>query len=357
MKQYQQVEYFNTIDTYRFLSALGVCISHWYHYIPFINQTKLGFAGVDFFFLISGFLISIQLFKLKEKIKQDRLSTTDALKNFYIKRFFRIVPSYYLITILATIFNDNEIREAFIYNISFTSNYYFISTQKWSAIFSHFWSLSVEMHFYFFWPILFLLIRVKYLNYISVLFILISILYRYYTFTNSFDYFDVYINSVSCMDLFMFGFLLAYFYYSQKKWLIELLNNKTFKVFVLSGFVLTFISISLIKESPVYTWVFFRSIWGILGILLIGISLSEPKGFSKLILENKIIIFLGKLSYSIYLVHNFVPGILLELKKYNIPLYLEFLLYFSFTTFVSYLIYKLIETPVRNYGIQLTTRN
>lgn len=154
----------------------------------------------------------------------------------------------------------------------------------------------------------------------------------------------------------MFGFLFTYFYYYQKKWMINLLNNKTFKVLVLSGLVLAFISITLIKESPIYTWVFFRSIWGILGILLIGISLSEPKRFDKLILENKVIIFLGKLSYSIYLVHNFVPGILLELKKYNIPLYLEFLLYFSFTTFVSYLIYKLIETPFRNYGIQLTTR-
>jgi peptidoglycan/LPS O-acetylase OafA/YrhL len=74
------------------------------------------------------------------------------------------------------------------------------------------------------------------------------------------------------------------------------------------------------------------------------------KGTAKTIFENKWLILGGKLSYAIYLLHNFVPGILLEIKKLDLPIGVEFIIYFIFTVLLSYLLNKAVEKPIRRLG-------
>jgi len=115
------------------------------------NISSMGWTGVDLFFVLSGFLISSQLF---DEIKE---SQSINLKRFFIKRFFRIIPAF-LFTIslyfLFPFFREKEALPPLWKFLTFTHN---ISLNiKDNGTFSHAWSLCVEEHFYLLLPIIFL---------------------------------------------------------------------------------------------------------------------------------------------------------------------------------------------------------
>src|ERR1700743_3336320 len=111
-----------------------------------------GWSGVDLFFVLSGFLISGQLFETITKGKQISLS------EFFIKRFFRIIPPFLLIvTLYATLPSVREwghLSPLWRY-LTFTLNFG-LNLRKYGT-FSHAWSLCVEEQFYFILPLIFLL--------------------------------------------------------------------------------------------------------------------------------------------------------------------------------------------------------
>jgi len=88
------LKYFPQIDSFRFFAAFCVLTAHWLHHIPWVNHLKLGFIGVDFFFVISGFLISLKLYELREKVEEKKLSFGTVIKQFMVRRAFRIFPIY-----------------------------------------------------------------------------------------------------------------------------------------------------------------------------------------------------------------------------------------------------------------------
>jgi peptidoglycan/LPS O-acetylase OafA/YrhL len=100
-------------------------------------------TGVRIFFVVSGYLITQLLLR-----EQDRTSTIK-LKEFYIRRAFRIFPAALFFTLVITILYHREVRwfaiaAAFFYVADFDFH------PAW--IFIHLWSLSVEEQFYFVWP-------------------------------------------------------------------------------------------------------------------------------------------------------------------------------------------------------------
>ena len=101
-------------------------------------------SGVDLFFVLSGYLIASQWFSSLEK---DKLSW--AYKKFYIKRTFRILPSYFLVFALYAM------QAVFLTGHQFEVWQYFLFVQNFFdlPIFGISWSLCVEEHFYFIFPI------------------------------------------------------------------------------------------------------------------------------------------------------------------------------------------------------------
>jgi peptidoglycan/LPS O-acetylase OafA/YrhL len=337
-----QKYYFPQLDSLRFFAILLVMFAHWMHDFPIVNSIRLGAFAVDLFFVISGFLITLQLLNLKQAIDEGQFSIFMGFKRFFWRRILRIFPLYFTVLILTTLFNKGEIRDAFFWNASFLSNFYMIKMQIWPSTFSHFWSLSVEEHFYLFLPFIVFFSKEK----LSLCLILFSIAFRFFVLNYQHDFFKVYAHTFSCLDVFLIGSLLAYFYKIKVYFFKFLTANLIFKT---SLFILFCTSFVLLVLKPVYlnfNWVFLRTIAAIFFALIVAFLVSEKKHLFFSLMNLKAFIFLGKLSYGMYLIHNFVPGILLGIKKFNLPNYLEFIIYFSLTLLISIVLHFGIERPV-----------
>ena len=177
--------YFKQLDSLRFFAVLLVLFSHWLSGFPIVEKLRLGAIGVEIFFVISGFLISLQLYQYKNFIEARQTTFSKAIFVFYIRRVLRIFPLYYFILILATSINSGEIRTAAVWNFGYASNFYFIKVQHWTSTFSHFWSLSVEEHFYLAWPFLILLAGRSLLPYLFLVLCSLSVYFRYTSLVNN----------------------------------------------------------------------------------------------------------------------------------------------------------------------------
>ena len=136
------------------LRALAITMVLFYHYRMFAHPEWLdkvigfGWTGVDLFFVLSGFLISSQLFERMAKGKPI------SLPEFFIKRFFRIIPPYLVVLaiyFLIPAFRERESLPPLWKFLTFTQNLGL--DLKTNGTFSHVWSLCVEEHFYLFFPL------------------------------------------------------------------------------------------------------------------------------------------------------------------------------------------------------------
>ncbi|MES2514481.1 MAG: acyltransferase [Bacteroidota bacterium] len=340
--------YFKQIDSLRFFAVSLVLLAHWSYGLPYVERLRFSSIGVDLFFVISGFLISLQLYDFKNNIDKGQVTFSKTLKIFYVRRMLRIFPLYYFIIFVSALFNTGEIREALFWNIGYLSNFYFIKMQHWTSTFSHFWSLSVEEHFYLAWPFIVLLTSKKHLPYVFVCVSLLAVLFRYVSFSQNHNLFIVNIHTVSCLDLFMIGGALAYIYKYQHNLFMKIFSSVTYRYAILCCFIFLYYILVVRFDLVNFNWIFQRPLLGIVYASVIGFLVIGVTGNMGRLLENKYLIHLGKLSYGIYLVHNFIPGVLLPIKKIGLPFYIEFLVYFIVTYVISELLHRWIEKPVRN---------
>jgi peptidoglycan/LPS O-acetylase OafA/YrhL len=147
-----QASHLPSLDGLRAVSILIVVVFHvLISYKTRFSFTFFNFAnlGVQFFFVISGFLITTLL--IKEKIVKGDIS----LKNFYIRRFFRIVPVAYLyltaVLLLNLVLNLHMHYVYLVASFLFVRNFFQTATGI-DHLSSHYWSLSVEEQFYLLFP-------------------------------------------------------------------------------------------------------------------------------------------------------------------------------------------------------------
>ena len=114
------------LDGLRFFAVLMVMIAHWMQWqwtspwltnFPFVH-------GVTLFFVLSGFLITGILLKYRDRYKEQGLHQGTLIKNFYIRRFLRIFPIYYLTLFFLLSIDYKNTREVFPWLVSYTSNIY-----------------------------------------------------------------------------------------------------------------------------------------------------------------------------------------------------------------------------------------
>lgn len=140
------------LDAVRTIAILGVMAFHFFDN-PVTHQ---GSQGVTLFFVLSGFLITGILIQCRQYVERDGQSRLFTLRQFYIRRFLRIFPLYYVVLGVLFLLHNQGVRASFGWHLAYLTNVKLSLDAArnlypdWSV--GHFWSLAVEEQFYLVWP-------------------------------------------------------------------------------------------------------------------------------------------------------------------------------------------------------------
>ncbi len=308
------MKYIKQLDSIRAIAVIFVIISHWTAEENVINEFQIGPIGVNIFFVLSGFLITWILFEYRDKAESLHSSKTAVLKNFYFRRTLRIFPIYYLTIFVLLLFHkstDTNIQSAFLYYLTYTSNFYLYKMQAWDGMLSHFWSLAVEEQFYLIWPWIILFINKKYFLPVIVCFILIGTISQI-IFLNIEMGFGL---TFTCFDSFGLGALLSWQITQKKKGL-----NKFYSILtIIASLALV---IFVLDRLGMISYVPFRTIVSIIALWVVTYIMQHQQTNKlkfKFILNNPILIFIGKISYGIYVYHLIIPSFYYKILSRILP--------------------------------------
>lgn len=352
--------YLPQLDGVRCIAVLLVLVDHW---LAERNTLPLGPLGVNLFFVLSGFLISRIL--MQSKLRDDALGRSHwfSFKQFYIRRSLRIFPVYFLSVLVLWALHSPSVQGKLGWHLLYATNLYIAIKGTWLGITDHFWSLAVEEQFYLFFPLLIFLIPVRYLVRLFIGLSLLSIALRVLLFASDQIWMVQYVSMPTCLDAFGAGALLAYWF--------EFKPDNASKFFAKT--VYFWVSLALLIATMAYaksfvsirnvsTEVLERSASSLFAFFLIGKAVVGWKGAAKWVLENPISSYLGKISYGLYVYHNFVfnyyhtphDHFTLRLLR-RIAQYLPFVestaigqlsLYFALTLLLATASWYLLEKPI-----------
>ena len=290
--------------------AIALVVLFHFEIYPFSG----GFVGVDIFFVISGYLIG--------KIIEKKPITFINYKEYLLNRIRRIFPGLLVLILISFFFfafllspeHFISFSKSVIYNLLLLPNLYFWTQSNYFDISSYFkpllhtWSLGVEYHFYIIWPLIVWFIsslfkRLLFKNLFLVCFIIISISLNYYVisfgpvFENKLLYGKYVSDTIFFLSPFrIFEFAFGYILSINKKRIKSLLFNE---ILFLLGIILIFYSAVVFDKNTLFPGL--NSIIPTLGAVFLIFSKNSYS--SNLILKNKIINFLGTISFSLYLYH------------------------------------------------------
>lgn len=298
------------LDGLRAIAILGVLPVHFLSKSDFwlLGHIDTGDLGVKLFFVLSGFLIGSTLLAAREKIEIGTNSLKSTLLNFYIRRSLRLFPLYY-VYLLLSIFLLPQVREYVYWFITYTQNILFFK-EPWifSSFLAHLWTLAIEEQFYLIIPIIIITIPKRYLFGILSSLIFGALIFRLISL--NFEGNAGFLLPAQ-MDVLSIGVLAALITRSKSYGCyIQIFK----KCFLLIGLFITLLCIVLKATNSYEGAVFVISNTG-LGMLFCWVILSAASGFegyTKTLLEFKPLMFLGKISYGVYILHFNVPGLLRE---------------------------------------------
>lgn len=344
------------LDILRSIAIFMVLTRHTY-----INDYlfKIGWAGVDLFFVLSGFLVSGLIFKEYQN------KSSFSIKNFLIRRGLKIYPLFYVFIATSSIFmllgkfligyQKTDIWIKLLSEVLFLQNYI-------PSLWAHTWSLAVEEHFYLILASsLYIIIKssvkdkINWILSFLVLFTVAISVTRILVVTNTFEEGSNYLYkhfypSHYRMDSLMFGAILSFFYTFKKKHIDKFLSISFLNVLALiTGITLT---ISVLNQESTSK---FMMSYGLtllyigFGIVLLSSLYFKINTQNILITKaNQLFIFIGKHSYGIYLFHMFMPSIFDNIN-FEIHFQIKFILSIGVSIIAGVLMTSLIEVPVLKY--------
>ena len=324
-----------------------------------------GYVGVDIFFVISGFLITNLLINEYQNNLVDNNQGWISFRNFYLRRIKRIVPMALTVIIAALVYSYlnysqarfSQVRNDAIWASLFGANIhymqeslnYFQQAQSVSLL-QHYWSLAVEEQFYLVFPALFLLvarIKVKAKSWLVaplVVFAVISLasLVRAITTSNPTQ---SYFNSFDRAYELGIGALLALVLALRK----FSLSNISINLLSIAGTALVAFSVLNFDSGSSFPGA--SALVPTIGAALILFSETNSTKLSVVgsTLARKPLVYIGKLSYSIYLWHWLVI-IVVKDQVSGSPIFINSLI-IATTLLLSIIGYQLIEHPIRSLNI------
>lgn len=357
-----QVVYFSDLDGLRFFSFLAVFLFHSFFTtdLALKDSTEFRFfdtflfangnLGVNFFFVLSGFLITFLL--LTEKEHTNRIN----IPHFYLRRAFRIWPLFYLMVFFGfVIFPKIKLMLGqipaetadFRYYLVFLNNFDFIKSGLPDAsMLGVLWSIAVEEQFYFVWPVLISLISERRLPMLLLAVIIGSLVFRFY---NN-NYLSHEYSTFSVMSDLAVGGLGAWLF-KRGHPILNWFRSLSIAAIILlySLVIVTLLFREHLVNSPFS--VFERLLISVLFLSVIFEQNLSEKSLFKLS-DFPIVSYLGRISYGLYCYH-FI-GILITIQLSNFigikdsffsVIVLETLVSLAITIAIAMLSFRFFEKP------------
>ena len=346
--------YIPTLDGWRAVAILAVIASHAGHSYSqaqgresFFDRIASGTHGVNLFFAISGLLITSRL--LEEWDTSGRVS----LRRFYTRRAFRILPPALLylgvVALLGALGLLPVVWSEFVAATLFFRNYLPVLLGPNGAGFftSHYWSLGVEEHFYLFWPALLLLAGRKRALPVAIVIAVLVAVWRHFEAWREIMLYNAiqptyFARSDTRIDSIMWGVVAAL-----------ALSRPEVRAFV-ERYLSTIVYLAFVAlyGAIVYRYGTRPTYWeaSIVPVLIVGTVL-RPSGALGRVLENPVMRWIGRLSYSLYLWEFFFvyyPGVPSTLGVWQ-----TFPLNLIATIVCASASYYLVERPLIRVGHRL----
>jgi peptidoglycan/LPS O-acetylase OafA/YrhL len=328
------------IDGLRAIAILAVVGFH-----AFPEWVKGGFVGVDIFFVISGFLISSIIFGNLEK-------NTFSYRDFYVRRIKRIFPA--LIVVLATSYAagwylllPDEFKQlgkhiaagaGFVSNLVLWNEAGYFDNASYTKPLLHLWSLGIEEQFYIFWPLLLGLVWKRRLNFLAITILIAVASFAVNVFTVASNQVADFYSPLSRFWELMAGGVLAYLALHKPHHLPRNTNLQS-----IIGLLLIVVAAARIDQASAFPgW------WALLptaGAFLL-ISAQPTAWVNRHVLGNRVLVWIGLVSYPLYLWHWTILSFL-RITESGIPSVKVRIAAVLASLLLAWLTYWAIEKPIR----------
>ncbi|MGO4110176.1 acyltransferase family protein [Paenibacillus sp. YAF4_2] len=369
---------YGELDSLRGLAALSVVFSHFiiilsavtwvdsFNYTPF-RIFKAGHEAVIFFFVLSGFVLSLPFYSNKKFI----------YSTYIVKRICRIYVPFLIILLFSLLLY----KLVYVPNLSFDG----LQLEWWTepltfntvlrelllvpeymetAINPVIWSLTQEMRISIVFPLVMIFI-IRYGWKMNLAIAIGLSLFSYlgnliFTMSNQNPISTNYLYTLHYIGMFMIGALLA----KNRESLLQRMSglSRMIKLTVFAGGLLcyTYAGISdtvvrkLLKIDG--AWISLAADWGItIGVVLLILSSLSINRLSRM-LHIKPIAFLGKISYSLYLLHAVILLTFIYLLHNIMPIWAIEMITLITSLIGAYVSYRLLELPSMKLGRDWTSR-
>jgi len=341
-----------SIDGLRGIAVLAVMAFHTY-----TPLTRGGFIGVDVFFVLSGFLITSLL------LQEWNQSGVIGLKNFYARRALRLLPALFTLSFVwllyLSLFRPEHLREtskAILIVLFYSANWARALGQEelgWHDSLGHTWSLSVEEQFYLIWPVLLvamlrLRLNGRWIISLVVMGIAASAVSRAALWASGSSVARLFNGLDTRADALLIGcvvgLLATYNLLPGARWFLLTIKGLA----IGSALILAYLGFRANASAGYMYLGGFTVVAGAAAIILIEL-LGSPSKLALLLLESPLLVWIGRLSYGLYLWH-------LPLYRITVPVvthpdwnwYERLGLRFVVTFAVASLSFYLIERPCLN---------
>lgn len=307
------------LDGVRGLAVLMVLALHFIGQMQAGTRVEKGISwtlafggyGVELFFVLSGYLITGILYDSRQK--------GSYFKNFYMRRTLRIFPLYY--GVLAVLFfviplipvfqgpTLEFLRERQAWAWLYGVNVYIAIQGDWALSYiDHFWSLCVEEHFYFFWPLLVWLLAPmpRRLMWTSLALSVGAMVARLVGNGAGLSWWTTYVLTPFRLDGLALGGFLAML--ARQPGGPETIVRLLPRVAMVAGalFVGTYAWVKIVRQGLVYAYSIRASVTLVLLAMLLMWAISAPaRSWTSRLFRSKWLIFFGTYSYGIYVYHHF----------------------------------------------------
>lgn len=301
---------------------------------PVIDIIQDGQFGVNVFFVISGFLITSIM------LNEEANTGTVSFKNFFARRVLRIFPAYYFLLFVYFVLQNlgyiHLTLLSWITALTYTKNFIWVSFDWYTA---HSWSLSVEEHFYLFWPLVFVYGK-SFRKAFAIFLIMIVPFLRVIDHFYQINWIDEQ-NIFTRIDSIATGVVFALY----RKQILDFIKSKWSLTLYISSFILLTIRLFPSWASKFHIEAIFIPLglsYGTLANFAIAFFMMYvvfgPQKILFKVLNTKVLNYIGLLSYSLYLWQQiFISGSDFWIGKY--PQNIFFLSLFALFS------YYIIEKP------------